>query len=211
MASGPSSSTEAVAAPVILLGGASGTGKTTVGNMLVRELGMSHHISTGFIRASITHLLPQDEADLLRKHTYDAYEALSGPITAGRSALLEGAIRQAVVLKPSIEACIRRAVREGIGMVLEGSHFIPGVLEPAELGATLLCVLDVPNREELKARALSPNHLRRNLDDEQLARLVQLQDEILDMAEAHHQPVIVNDDLPKTLKQIESLLAGKGI
>ena len=192
--------------PVILLGGASGCGKTTIANLLVEELGLSHHLSTGFIRASITHLLPEPDAELLKKHTYDAYQALTVENTNGRSPLMEGAIRQSLLLKPAIESCIKRAKREGIGMMLEGSHFIPGVLEPATLGASILCILDVPDREELKHRALSPNHTNRKLSDEQLSRLVQLQEGILKLARTHQQPVIINNDLTAAVDQIKALL-----
>ena len=192
--------------PVILLGGASGCGKTTIANLLVEELGLSHHLSTGFIRASITHLLPEPDAGLLKKHTYDAYQALTVENTNGRSPLMEGAIRQSLLLKPAIESCIKRAKREGIGMMLEGSHFIPGVLEPATLGASILCILDVPDREELKHRALSPNHTNRKLSDEQLSRLVQLQEGILKLARTHQQPVIINNDLTAAVDQIKALL-----
>ena len=191
---------------VILLGGVSGTGKTTVANVLVQELGLSHHLSTGFIRSAITHLLPEAEARLLQKHTYDAFEALIPTIATERSPLLEGAVRQTMLLKPAIESCIKRAVREGITLVLEGSHFMPGVLDPTELGASLLCILDVPDREMLKCRALSANHSRRRLSDAQLERLFQLQDEILNLARIHHEPVVVNDDLSKTVNQIRTLI-----
>ena len=210
MVSEPPNRTEADGPLVILLGGASGTGKTTIANMLVGELGLSHHLTTGFIRAAITHLLPDSEARLLQKHTYDAYEALTGTVTGDRNQLLEGAIQQSMLLKPAIESCIRRATREGISMMLEGSHFIPGVLDPASLGANLLCILDVPDREALKLRALSPNHSRRRLSEEQLARLVQLQEEILALARTHHQPIIVNDDLSNAVSQIRTLAGARG-
>ena len=205
MANDPACPPRSQGPPVILLGGASGTGKTTIANALVHELGLSHHLSTGFIRAAIGPLLPDAEARLLRKHTYDAYEALIGGADPGRSALLEGAMQQSLLLKASIESCVKRAVREGIGMILEGSHFIPGVLEPAGLGASLLCVLDVPDREELKLRALSPNHSRRRLSEEQLERLVQLQEEILVLAGIHHQPVVINDQISEAVRQIRAL------
>ncbi len=213
MASEPTPISQTEGPLVILLGGVSGTGKTTLANALVRELGLSHHLSTGFIRASIAHLLPQGDARLLQKHTYDAYEALPvgdpprrDGIPADRSPLLEGAIRQSILLKPAIESCIRRAVREGIGMVLEGSHFIPGILDPESTGANLMCVLDVPDRDALKRRALSPNHSRRRLSDLQLDRLIELQEGILSLAGVHRRPVIVNDDLPKAVSEARSLL-----
>ena len=197
---------------VILLGGAPGTGKTTIANILLNELGLSHHLSTGFIRASLSHLLPEADARLLKHHSYDAYQALAvntaraGPVGGDNGMLLEGAIRQSMLLKPAIESCINRAVREGIGMVLEGSHFLPGVLEPGSMGAALLCILDVPDREALKLRVLSPNHSRRGLSDDQLGRLVQLQEGILGLAQEHQQPVVINDNLTSAVKKIRALL-----
>ena len=195
---------------VILLGGAPGTGKTTIANVLMTELGLSHHLSTGFIRASVAHLLPEADARILQHHTYDAYQALSSADSASASdddgLLLEGAIRQSMLLKRSIESCIHRALREGIGMVLEGSHFLPGVLEPGTLEASLLCILDVPDREVLKLRVFSSNHSRRQLSDAQLGRLVRLQEGILRLAQVHGQPVVINEDLSKAVKQIRTLV-----
>ena len=197
---------------VILLGGAPGTGKTTIANLLMTELGLSHHLSTGFIRASVSHLLPEVDARILQHHTYDAYQALNSADSATDSVdddnglLLEGAMRQSMLLKPSIESCINRAVREGIGIVLEGSHFLPGVLEPGTLEASLLCILDVPDREALKLRVLSPNHSRRSLSDAQLGRLVRLQEGILGLAHVHGQPVVINENLSNAVKQIRTLV-----
>ena len=211
MVTEPSSRAEGEAPLIILLGGAPGTGKTTIANLLLAELGLSHHLSTGFIRASVAHLLPEADARIMQHHTYDAYQALKGADSATSSdddngLLLEGAIRQSMLLKPAIESCINRAVREGIGMVLEGSHFLPGVLEPGTLDASLLCVLDVPDRETLKLRVLSPNHSRRRLSDAQLGRLVRLQEGILDLAQVHGEPVVINEDLSVAVKQIRTLL-----
>lgn len=195
-----------VGPPIILLGGASGTGKTTMGNLLVKELGLSHHLSTGFIRSSIAHLLPEKENLFLQRHTYDAYEALPYPVTEGRTPLLEGAIQQSLLLKPSIESCVRRASREGIGMVVEGTHFIPGIIDPSSLGADLMCILDVPDRDELSERAHSQNHAKRSLSDQQRLCLAELQEAILSMAKDHGNPVIVNNDIHEAIAQVRALV-----
>ena len=194
--------------PVILLGGVPGVGKTTLGNALLGELGLTHHISTGFLRAAIDGFLPEAQARLLRRHAFDSYEELGDPQAAGGDRILQGCIAQAELLKPIFRACINRARQEGIGLVLEGSHFIPGVIDPREYGANLLCILDVPNREELKARALSPNHIRRRLSEWDLERLVLLQDQLLTRARRHNRPMVVNIDLGQAVREVKWLVGG---
>lgn len=194
-------------APVILLGGVPGVGKTTVGNALLTELGLTHHISTGFLRAAIDHLIPEAQSELLRKHAFDAYEVLEGPHN-GPESILKGCIAQSMSLSSTFKSCIRRARREGIGLVLEGSHFIPGIVDPEEEDADILCLLDVPNREDLKARAVSPHHQHRHFSDYDLERLVILQSQLVDMSHKHNIPVVVNTDLGDAIGQIRDLLSG---
>jgi 2-phosphoglycerate kinase len=91
---------------------------------------------------------------------------------------------------------------------MEGSHFIPGVVDPKDLGADLLCVLDVPDREELKRRANSPNHLRRHLSAWDLERLIMLQDQLLAQARSYCAPVVVNVDLTDAVGQVRQAVEG---
>jgi len=191
---------------VILIGGVPGVGKTTIGNALLVSLGLTHHISTGFLRAAIDHFLPEEKAKLIRRQAFNAYEELLESDKPDSERILSGCIAQTELLKPIFKACIARATREGIGLVLEGSHFIPGVIDPQEYGADLLCVLDVPNREELKARALSPNHLNRNLSNYDLERLIKLQDQLLMKARKENHPIVINNDLGNAVRQIQGLV-----
>jgi 2-phosphoglycerate kinase len=192
--------------PVILLGGAPGTGKTTLANLLVRELGFGHHVSTGFIRAAVRHFLPEREAQALSMDSFDVWKTLPDLSLNGSSAVFQGVTHQASILKPAIEACIRRATDEGISLVLEGTHVIPGVLDLTGVKETFLCVLDVTDREALHSRAMSDSHVQRKLTAEQLNSLLQLQSGLIAQAHALDCTVITNDNIDDALEQLSALI-----
>ncbi len=196
---------------IILLAGVPGTGKTTLGNALLGHLGLTHHISTGFLRAAIDPYLPTHQSRLLRRHAFDAYELLDPSTLRPDDYVIQGAIAQTDLLRRVICTCLARARREGIGLIMEGSHFIPGIIDPKEFGADLLCVLDVPNRNDLKARALSPNHQNRHLSTWDLERLVVLQDQLLSMARRHDHPIVANVDLDRAVKEVTNLALNNNV
>jgi 2-phosphoglycerate kinase len=194
---------------IILLSGVPGTGKTTLGNALQNRLGLSHRLSTGFLRASIDSLIPESNARLLRREAFAAYEETSHSSSPTGQEILEGCARQANILKPVFKSCVARARTEGIGLIMEGSHFIPGIIDPNEFGADLLCVLDVPDREQLKERALSPNHRHRKWSNFDLNRLSILQDQLVYMANKNGLPIIINTDVEQSINHIIALLNKK--
>ncbi len=191
---------------ILLLGGASGTGKTTLANALVHELGLAHHISTGFVREVAQAVMPPDQALLLRSYTFDAWRLVQTSGPNGRR-VFDGAIAQARVLLPAMEACILRSVREGASLVVEGAHVLPGLYDHAALGVSLFCVLDVPDRETLIERVQGQTHSRRVLTQEQLDAIIELQDECLRQARERGIPVVENTDLSSAVTSVKELLA----
>ena len=192
---------------IILLGGASGVGKTTLANTLVQELGLAHHVSTGFLREAVRSVLPAAEARVLEGHAFDAWRLMDGAAPSDRRAL-QGTLAQARILQPAFQACIARSLREGVSLVLEGSHILPGVADSAP-GVSLFCVLDVPDRALLMRRARGNTHRRRILDEGQAASILELQEECLHLARTSGAPVIDSTQLGHALAQVRALL-GEG-
>ena len=192
---------------ILLLGGASGTGKTTVANALVHELGLAHHISTGFVREVARAMMPEDQAHLLEGFTFDAWR-LFPEITGNGHRVFDGALAQAEVLLPAVKACVSRSLREGASLIVEGAHILPGLLSGADLGVSLFCILDVPDRDTLVERALGHTHSRRQLSQEQISAIIELQDACVEEAQREGIPVIENIELADTVERIRRMLAG---
>jgi len=206
--SNPTQTTETRSA-IILLSGVPGTGKTTVGSALQNRLGLSHRLSTGFLRATIESLIPERNARLLKREAFAAYEETSPSKSPTGQEILDGCAAQTDILKPVFKSCIVRARTEGIGLIMEGSHFIPGIIDPNEFGADLLCVLDVPDREQLKERAMSPNHRHRQWSTFDLNRLCILQDQLVYMAKKNGLAIVMNTDVEQSTNHIVALLNKK--
>ncbi len=58
---------------VILVGSASGIGKSTIASELAKTLGITHTIETDFIREIVRGIIGPDYAPALHKSSFDAY------------------------------------------------------------------------------------------------------------------------------------------
>lgn len=105
--------------PIILIGGVAGTGKTTMGNLLLSSLGLDHSIGTGWIREIYSINLDKEKYPELFTHSFR-------PIKRGITPV-ENFRRGAKSLLPAIEACVKRARREGTSLLIEGVYLMPDV------------------------------------------------------------------------------------
>ena len=86
--------------PIILIGGISGSGKTTMGNVLLHSLEIDHSIGTGWIREILTTQLKKEDYPELFTHSYR-------PIT--NITPFENFCKGTKFLIPAVKACIKRA------------------------------------------------------------------------------------------------------
>jgi 2-phosphoglycerate kinase len=128
--------------PIILLvGGATGTGKSTIATEVAYRLGISRVTSTDFVRQTMRAFFSREFMPSIHFSSFEAGRAVSG--MAGEQAVA-GFLEQTRNVLVGVQAAIDRVLEEGWSMVLEGVHLVPGMLPVALERAVLVqCVLNI--------------------------------------------------------------------
>ena len=191
---------------VILIGGATGTGKSTVATEIAYRLGITRVTSTDFIRQTMRAFFSHEFMPSIHYSSFEAALALpdaDDPLVAG---FLEQS-RQVLV---GVRASIDRALEEGWSMVLEGVHLVPGLL-PRQLESALVsaCVLQISDETAhaqhfFTREAGTDRPMSKYLD--RFGEIRQLQRYIVDRAERDGVPVIENESADRATGAVAELV-----
>ena len=133
---------------VVLLGGATGTGKSTVATELAYRLGITRVTSTDFIRQTMRAFFSQDFMPSIHYSSFEAADALREPKVAD-DPCIAGFLEQSRNVLVGVHAALERALEEGWSMVLEGVHIVPGLIRVPPANAVVAqCVLQIEDAEE---------------------------------------------------------------
>jgi 2-phosphoglycerate kinase len=136
--------------PVILLvGGGTGTGKSTVATEVAYRLGITRVTSTDFVRQTMRAFFAKEFMPSIHYSSFEAGLGLSKAEEeeSGDAALL-GFLDQTRNVLTGVEAALQRALDEGWSMVLEGVHLVPGMITTELQGALVVqCVLAIRDEE----------------------------------------------------------------
>jgi 2-phosphoglycerate kinase len=194
---------------VILIGGASGVGKSTIATRLARELGITRVSSTDFIRQVLRAVVPNAIAPELYR---SSFELDSGPSRngSGRHDEFERQVREVMV---GVRATIERAVREGTSVILEGVHLFPGLvdLEAASQCLVVHVVLSVEDQDDHERRFMiraTTSARPAERYDESLRAIRALQDHVVTTARRTGVAVIDNrQEAATVLSLVDHILA----
>ena len=202
--------------PIILLvGGATGTGKSTVATEAAHRLGITRVTSTDFVRQTLRAFFARDFMPAVHYSSFDAAEAAGERADEAADPALVGFVEQTRNVLVGVNASIERALQEGWSMVLEGVHLVPGMVPAAIDGALVVhCVLAIENEDvhasnfwvrDTTSEGLRP--VERYLDALPTIRMIQ--DFIVARARRLEVPVIENGDIERAVGAvIELVLAG---
>jgi len=197
---------------IVLIGGATGTGKSTVATEVAYRLGITRVTSTDFVRQTLRAFFSPEFMPSIHFSSFEAGSALRSAEEEQVDPLLHGFLDQTRNVLVGVNAAIERSLDEGWSTVLEGVHLVPGML-PAEIenALTVQCVLAIESEEahaghfwirDLVSEGVRP--LDRYL--EHLSDIRYLQDYIVERAEKEGVPVIANRDREGATSEVMELV-----
>jgi len=113
---------------IILIGGASGVGTSSIAFEVANRLGIRNMISTDMIREVMRKIVSKELLPSIYESSYTAYRSLRIPPPPELDEVLIGFRDHVDTVSIGVEAVIERALKEGISIVIEGVHIVPGFI-----------------------------------------------------------------------------------
>lgn len=114
---------------IILIGGATGVGKSTIATQLAARLGIVRIISTDAIREVMKGIFSQEIMPTLYVSSFAAAEVVRAKLPKTEDAVMVGFREQVSAVSVGVKALIDRAVTEGQDVIIEGAHLVPGFVQ----------------------------------------------------------------------------------
>jgi len=205
---------------IILIGGITGSGKSTVSSELAFRLDILRHQSTDMMREIIRAYLSPQMVPTLKYSSFEAWRGLPGSDNSGgpsiKSPIVPGFLSQFSAMKLALESTIERAVEEREHLILEGVHVVPTELnldvkpDDAVVIPIMLATMKKDMlRKQLKRRGRETNqgetsHYLENMDD-----IWELQSWLLDKEDKAGIAIIENWNIEETVRTALDLIIGE--
>jgi 2-phosphoglycerate kinase len=194
---------------VVLIGGTTGSGKSRIATEVAHRLGITRVTSTDVIRQTMRAFFSEEFMPSIHYSSFEAGDAFSGDWP---DRLVGGFLEQTRDVLVGVRAALDRALHEGLSMVLEGVHLVPGMLPTALDHAVLVqCVLSIEDKEEharhfwVRDRVSEGTRpLTRYL--ERFPDIRRLQEFLLARAREVEVPVVENVDLERSVAAVLELV-----
>lgn len=202
---------------VIMIGGATGVGKSTIAAQVADRLGVIRIISTDSIREVMRAFFSQRLMPAVHYSSYEAGTAVRIPLSSEFDHGLVGFMEQVDVVNVGLLAILDRAIEERTSLVVEGVHVVPGMLADSGarermsevvLLAMVVAVSDpdlhrshfLVREQETSGRRAIARYLK-NFDE-----IRKIQDFILERARAEGTLIIENVNIDETVNLVVDAL-----
>ena len=198
---------------VILIGSASGIGKSTIAAELAKKLNIKHLIESDFIRAVVRGIIGKEYAPALHSSSYDAYKHLRNKnrYESYEELVSAGFDEHASSVIPALEKVIQRAITDFDDIIIEGVHLVPGLInveqfrQDAEIYFFVLGSEEESHKERFVKRAVQIHRGGKQLDFFRENRIIH--DHLLRQAQAHNVNIINTDgDISRSIDKILAVI-----
>jgi len=184
-------------------------GTSSIAFEVANRLGIRNMISTDMIREVMRKIVSKELIPTIYESSYTAYRSLRIPPPPELDEVLIGFRDHVDTVSVGVDAVIERALKEGISIVIEGVHIVPGFIREDLVARhnVNMYVLTLPDEEVHKGRFYS--RCRQLWARRPLKRYINYFDAIRrthkyfeSQANKYHVPVIENIDVTTTLDSI---------
>jgi 2-phosphoglycerate kinase len=195
---------------IVLIGGATGVGKSTIATQLASRLGITRVVSTDAVREVLRSAFTPEMFPTLYSSSFEADTAVRQPIPHSGDRLIIGFREQAAAVAVGAQSLITRAIDEGTDLILEGAHLVPGFLDRLEQvdrsRAVIVSLLITVDDEELHRshfyrRGRDSSHRPQERYLRNFKKIRRIQKYMVTSALMRGVPIISHDDLDHTLSQ----------
>jgi 2-phosphoglycerate kinase len=198
---------------VLLIGGATGVGKSTIATQLAARLGIVRVVATDAIREVMRALFSRELMPTLYTSSFDADSALREPPTRGTDKVVVGFREQTAAVTVGLDALIDRARLEGTSVIIEGAHVVPGFFDLESRKEQILAVPviitvddDDVHRSHFTARSIDVGARPSARYSAGFENIRRVQRYIKSQALSHGVPVIRNYNLDQALAAVIDLV-----
>ena len=197
---------------VILIGSASGIGKSTIAAELAKSLNIKHLIESDFIRAVVRGIIGKEYAPALHSSSYDAYKHLRNKnrYESYDELVSAGFDEHAASVIPGLEKIIQRAITDYDDIIIEGVHLVPGLInieqfkEYANIYFFVLSSDEESHKDRFVKRAVQIHRGGKQLDFFRENRIIH--DHLVEQAQTYGANVIPAEEIDKTLDKILAII-----
>lgn len=205
---------------IILIGGVTGAGKSTISSELAYRMGIARIQSTDMMREIIRAYLTTRAVPTLEYSSFEAWRGLPPlPDDADgntENTVVAGFQSQFATMKPALEAAINRAVQERHDLIIEGVHIEPTNMDMSEtqnkaiIVPVMLATLEKKLlRKQLKRRGREKTERKASRYLEHLNDIWELQSYLLSEADNSGIPIITNWHIEDTVHEILNLVSSR--
>lgn len=195
---------------IVLLGGTTGAGKTSLSLEVARRLGIRRVLSTDSIRQIMRIMLSPELMPAIHASSFDAHRHLVSPAAEETEEVeLEGFLAQASVVSVGVRAMIDRAVAENTSMIIDGVTLLPGLIDleayqdVADVIFLVVATLDedsFQSRFESRGERQVRRGTHRYIDN--IDVILRIQNHFLELAERYDVPIVDNQSIDSSVNLV---------